>query len=316
MASEIPAETPLAPVAIFAYNRQHRLQAMVESLRRCEGFDRSPLIIFVDGPKRGTDRAAVEQVREYVLSLTLPNLHTVISETNKGLRTSISSGVTQVIAKHGRVIVLEDDLVLSPIALTYFNNALDHYSNDPRVWSVSGYISDVPQLRDFPRALILPYAHSWGWATWGRAWRHFDLNARPRNENLQAASFRQAMDMNGFYPFRDMLQHSLSGRVNSWYAHWLYTIFRNGGRSIFPPRRILDNYGINAGTHGGGLNPHERLVKRPPLLERIPLFEDAGEIDYFAVDLLKRCWEARVQRGIAAVGGVKRRLLGGRRGDR
>jgi len=310
MANASTAQPALAPVAIFAYNRRDRLEAMFESLRRTDGFDRTQVTIFVDGPKREADRAAVDLVRNYVNGLRLPNVRAILSETNKGLRNSISAGVTQIVAEHGRAIVLEDDLVLSPIALTYFNAALNRYADDPRVWSVSGYISDVPRLRDFPRALILPYAHSWGWATWDRAWRHFSLDARPRDENFASAAFRRAIDMNGFYPFRDMLAHSTAGRVNSWYAHWLYTIFRNGGRSIFPPRRVLDNYGISAGTHGGSLNPHELLVSRPPLLERVPEFEAADEIDYFAVDLLKHCWEARVQRGIAFAGGIKRRLFG------
>ncbi len=298
----------LAPIAIFAYNRQRHLKRLIESLQRCDGFERSPIFIFVDGA-RDSDHGAVDDVRAYVRSLQFPNLRTLIADSNKGLRNSISNGVTQVIDEYGRVIVLEDDLVLSPIALSYFNAALTTYADDPRVWSVSGYISDVPKLRDFPRALALPYAHSWGWATWARAWRHFELDARPCEENFNAVSFRHAIDMDGFYPFRNMLGHSMAGRVNSWYAHWLYTIFKHGGRSIFPPRRVLDNYGISAGTHGGALNPHEWLVKRPALLETLPAFEDAGEIDYFAVDLLRRCWEARVQRGVAFAGGVKRRLL-------
>ena len=305
-----PFQADLAPIAIFAYNRRHRLAAMMHSLERCEGFARSPVTIFVDGPRREADHAAVNEVRAFVTGLAYPNVRHVISEANKGLRNSIFDGVSQIVAEHGRAIVLEDDLVLSPIALSYFNKALDYYADDSRVWSVSGYISDVPQLRDFPRALILPYAHSWGWATWSRAWHQFDLNARPREENLRAASFRQAIDMNGFYPFRFTLALSIAGYVDSWYAHWLYTIVRQGGRSIFPPRRVLDNYGISAGTHGGRFNPHERLVKRPALLERVPEFEDADEVDYFAADLLKRCWEARVQRLIPFAGALKRRLRG------
>jgi hypothetical protein len=307
---EIPSQVDLAPIAVFAYNRRDHLAAIIHSLERCEGFSESPVTIFVDGPRDGADRDAVEEVRAFVKGLTHANLNYVISETNQGLRKAIYAGVSQLVAKHGRVIVLEDDLVLSPIALSYFNRALTYYAHDARVWSISGYISDAKELRDYPRALILPYAHSWGWATWDRAWQQFDLNARPRNENMRAASFRRAIDMNGFYPFRLMLASSISGRINSWYAHWLYTIFRHGGRSVFPPRRVLDNYGISAGTHGGRFNPHERLVKRPPLLQRVPDFEDADEIDYFAADLLKQCWEARVQRVISYAGVLKRRMLG------
>lgn len=296
----------LAPVAVFAYNRPDRLKAMVESLRLCHGFERSPITIFVDGPANESDRSSVDSVRAYVAELQYPNLEYVFAEKNNGLRRSVFEGVSAMIGRHGRAIVLEDDLVLSPIALDFFNEALDYYANDRRVWSVSGYISDVKPLRDYPRALILPYAHSWGWATWDRAWELFDLDARPRDENMRAASFRQAMDMNGFYPFRFTLARSAAGRVDSWYVHWLYTIVRHGGRSVFPPRRVVDNYGISGGTHGGRLNPHERLVARPPLLDRVPSFQQADEIDYFAVDLLKHCWEARVQRVIPFAGAMKR----------
>jgi hypothetical protein len=306
----MPSQVDVAPIAVFAYNRRDRLAAMIHSLERCEGFSKSPVTIYVDGPQNGADRSAVEEVRAFVKGLTHKNVDYVISETNQGLRNAIYAGVSQLAAEHGRVIVLEDDLVLSPIALSYFNQALNYYADDARVWSISGYIADAKKLREYPRALILPYAHSWGWATWDRAWRQFDLNARPRDENLRAASFRRAIDMNGFHPFQFLLAASIRGRINSWYVHWLYTILRHGGRSVFPPRRVVDNYGTNAGTHGGRFNPHARLVKRPSLLQRVPDFEDADEIDYFAADLLKQCWEARVQRVIPYAGVLKRRIRG------
>lgn len=297
-----------APVAVFAYNRRDRLAAMLQSLQRCAGFAGTSVTIFVDGPRSEADRVAVDEVRTFVTNLSLPNVDHVISDENKGLRKSIYGGVSRIVEEHGRVIVLEDDLVLSPTALTYFNEALDFYADDPKVWSVSGYIYDVPELRNFPRALVLPSASSWGWATWSRAWSQFDLDARPRDENLNSESFRQAYNMNGVYPFDLVLRLSALGQVDSWAAHWLYTIFRNGGCSIFPPRRVVDNLGFTRGTHGSRFNPYEALVKRPPLLEQVPAFERVDEIDYFAADLMKRSWEARVLRGTARAGAFKRRL--------
>ena len=303
-----PPDTGCAPVAVFAFNRADRLASLLTSLERCKGFEDTQVTVFVDGPRDDADRVAVEAVRRLVAALPHDNVSHVFAESNVGLRRSIHRGVSELVARHGRVIVLEDDLVLSPIALEYFNRALDAYAEDDRVWSVSGYISDVPSLRDHPRALILPLAHSWGWATWERAWRNFDLDARPRDENLRAAAFRRTIDMNGFYPFRFTLANSIEGQIDSWYVHWLYTIVANGGRSVFPPRRVVDNFGISAGTHGGRFNPHERLVRRPPLLERVPTFGCADEIDYFAADAMKACWEARVQRVIPYAGTLKRRI--------
>lgn len=297
-----------APIAVFAYNRREHLESMLQSLTKCYGFDESPVTIFIDGPRNEADQYAVQQVRDFVKGLDYPNVTSEIADENLGLRRSISSGVTRLVEEYGQVIVLEDDLILSPIALDYFNAALKRYKDDNRIWSISGYISHVPELLDYHRALILPLAHSWGWATWARAWKNFDLDAQPSQKNLESDSFQTAFDMDGFYPYRMMLRLSNAGLVNSWYVHWLYTIFKHGGRSVFPPRRVLDNYGISKGTHGGGLNPHEKLVSRPGLLTNLPKFGDASEVDYFAIDLLRNCWEARVQRGIAFAGSIKRQV--------
>lgn len=297
-----------SPVAIFAYNRPRHLAAMIATLQSCEGFEESPVKIFVDGPRGNADLAGVGEVRRLVRGLQCPNVTYEFADDNRGLRRSIYAGVSQMVSTYGRVIVLEDDLVLSPIALSYFNDALEHYEHDTRVWSISGYISDVRSLRSYPRTLTLPFAHSWGWATWDRAWRQFDLDAEPESINRRAKSFELAFSMNGFYPYHLMLERSSSGQVDSWYAHWLYAIFRNGGRSVFPPRRVLDNYGISSGTHGGRLNPHERIVRRPSLLQTVPEFSDAGEVDYFALDLLSKSWEARVQRCVFHLGYLKRRI--------
>ncbi len=144
----IPASRDLAPIVIFAYNRADRLLAMIQSLQCCVGFERSSIFVFVDGPKSADDAASVEEVRALVKGLSLSNVHYDFSETNKGLRNSVYEGVSRIVTEYGRVIVLEDDLLLSPIALSYFNGALDRYAKDECVWSVSSYIPDVPALRD------------------------------------------------------------------------------------------------------------------------------------------------------------------------
>jgi hypothetical protein len=114
--------------------------------------------------------------------------------------------------------------------------------------------------------------------------------------------------MNGLYPFTAQLKHSIEGRVNSWFIHWYYTVFENGGVSIFPPRRVLDNFGLSEGSHGGALNPYDRLIKRPRLLDALPEFCDPKNVDYAALDCLRSSRELRVQRFIARAGSAKRIL--------
>ncbi|MDF2898330.1 MAG: hypothetical protein K0Q46_5116 [Rhodococcus erythropolis] len=300
--------TDWAPVAVFAYNRPDKLAAMITSLRACRGFSETPVTIFVDGPKSRGDVKSVEAVRAFVHALGLPNVSSSFQDANRGLRRSIYAGVSELIVKHGNVIVLEDDLLLSPGALDYFNEGLHRYRSDDRVWSIAGYAYDAPVLRDLATTFALPFAHPWGWATWARAWEQFQLDNRPASHQLDAQSFKSAFDMNGLYPFTALLRNSIEGRVDSWFIHWYYTVFENGGVSIFPSRRVVDNFGHSAGSHGGALNPYDRLVTRPELLNEGPQFREGCGVDYAALDALRACHELRVQRLIARAGQAKRAL--------
>lgn len=309
MSNTTNSQSSWAPVAVFAYNRPDKLSALMSNLQACNGFAASQVKIFVDGAKGDADQLAVEAVREYVRSLALPNVSYSFNKVNRGLRNSIFAGVTEAVGEHGKVIVLEDDLVLSPVALEYFNKGLLRYETEQRVWSIAGYLYDAPQLRQSGAAVSLPFTHPWGWATWKRAWDQFELDNRPDSKELRSRGFKSAFDMNGVYPFTKQLKNSLAHRVNSWSVHWYYTVFRHGGVSIFPPRRIVDNVGLNAGTHGGVSNPYNLLASKPPLLDRVPEFGDPEHVDYVALDALRRCRELRIRRSIAHLGTAKRALV-------
>lgn len=301
--------TAWAPVAVFAYSRPDKLAEVMASLQRCDGFYDSPVTIFVDGPRSVGDSAAVESVRRVASSIEAANVSCEFSQVNRGLRNAIFAGVTKLVRQYGRVIVIEDDLVLSSVALRYFNHALQAYEFDTRVWHISGYIYDVPALRTRPNALMLPFANPWGWATWKRAWDQFELDSQPSEEQLGAKSFSSAFDLDGFHPYTNLLRSSIRGLVDSWFIHWYYTMFSHGGVAIFPPRRVSENFGTNKGTHGGKLNPYHILVRKPGLLRDVPTFGNTDNVDYVALDSLKKCQEARVRRLIAKAGLVKRRLL-------
>ena len=302
-------EISAAPVAIFAFNRPEKLQRLIESLHACELSELTHFVFFVDGPRHERDAALVAQVIAIAASSGLASSEIRVSESNMGLRRSVYNGVGALVKSYGRVIALEDDLILSPIALRYFNAALERYADEESIWSICGYLWDVPKIANHPTALVLPLTNSWGWATWRRAWDNFELDAQPSQENLNSKTFKDLFDIHGMYLFTEMMKASIAKRVNSWYVHWNYTVFQHGGRSIFPPRRVLDNIGIGDGTHGGSLNPYRLLVKAPPpLLEKMPDLPDIGEVDYWAVDALRACWDLRVTRFVSTAGYLKRKF--------
>lgn len=299
-----------APIAVFAYRRPAHLAAMLESLSQCLGFAQSPVIVFVDGPKGEEDVADVLAVRSLLEGLKWSNLEIVAARENQGLKRSVCAGVSAVAAAYERVIVLEDDLVLSPLALHYFNTALDRYADESSVWSISGYVYDVPDLRQRQEAFFLPFAQSWGWATWNRAWSQFDMDAEVPVHLLDSASFRKAFSMNGLSDYATMLALARDGLIDSWFILWYLAIFRKGGLSLFPPVPYVANRGVSGrgGTHAGRWNPYDLLVKPAFLGSAMVGMPDRVAVDYPAMDAIPRSWEASVIRTIHLAGAIKRRM--------
>ena len=115
----------LAPVVLFCYNRLDCLKETIEALRKNELASESDLFIYSDGPKPGDDSAAVYGVREYLKTISgFKSIHITEAEKNKGLANSVIDGVTEIVNRFGKIIVLEDDLVTSPYFLRFMNQAL------------------------------------------------------------------------------------------------------------------------------------------------------------------------------------------------
>ena len=243
-----------APVVIFAYRRPDHLRATLTSLMRCEGFADSPIIVYGDGPRNEREVASVRATRELAQSMLGDRAEYHFSEENRGLSRSVIAGVSHTVNQFGRAIVVEDDLELSPSFLTFMNQALDRYASDDRVFQISGYQFDVPELKDTASALFLPFTVSWGWATWKRAWAHFDPLASGWEKLRADKDLRRRFNLDGVYDYATMLVRQMSGLRDSWAVRWYWTVFQEKGLVLFPPTSLVSNTGFDgSGTHGRGL---------------------------------------------------------------
>lgn len=147
MVRNMNIEKNAAPVAVFVYNRLEHTKRLFESLKKNKYADYSDVYIFSDGAKNSKDQSVynknkiqVAQVRDYISKIKgFKNVYITYREKNYGLAKNIISGVTDVLTKSNKIIVLEDDLVVSSAFLVYMNLALDRYEHEERVYSVSGY---------------------------------------------------------------------------------------------------------------------------------------------------------------------------------
>lgn len=298
-----------AALAIFAFNRPASLARLLENLSDCPEFAEAMVTIFIDGPRSSGEAKVVAETLRVAREAATPNWRIVAAEENRGLRLSIFDGVSDVCARYGHAIVLEDDLVLAPAALTYFLEGLARYAEEPRVWSICGYTYQHPKLTLENRAFSLPFAHPWGWATWKRAWDDFEFDQPAIPEAaLRARSFRRFFDVDGLSGASDLLGLAQKGMVDSWFIRWHQKIFSEGGVSIFPSRRYVTNVGVGkGGTHASALNPYKLLLGTDrPTNSTVGQWPNVVEVDFVALDLMRQSWDARVQIALAKLGMVKR----------
>lgn len=255
--------TPLmiAPVAVFAYSRLAELQRTMEMLRQCQGISDAPVYLFIDGPKGDSDAPRVGAVRQFAQRLGWSNLQIHAAEANRGLRRSIMAGVTYVVEKHGEAIVIEDDLLLAPIALQYFRAGLDGFSRDERVKAVCGYMYRTPPSSD-DRAFFLPMASSWGWATWRRAWVPFVAREAELVERAADPAFLRKFDRQGILAASYMLKAQRTGLIDSWAILWNAYLAETDGLALFPAETMVLNGGFAGvgATHASSRNPINRLL--------------------------------------------------------
>src|SRR5215831_12659296 len=204
----------LAPIALFAYRRPLHLQRTVEALLRNPQAPFSRLVVFSDGPKEVAHESAVRRVREYLHTLSgFGSIEIIKRDWNVGLANSIIQGVSEICRESGRVIVLEDDLIVSPHFLQFMNTALNRYENEARVMQISGYMFPLSAHIE-EDAIFLPLTTSWGWATWGRAWEHFDPMCAAWSRIKMDTDAVKAFDLGGEYPYSSMLEAQLRGELD------------------------------------------------------------------------------------------------------
>lgn len=265
-----------APILLFVYNRPAHTRRLVESLLRNAEAAGSSLFIYSDAPRDESVRPAVDEVRRYVRSIRGFDRVEVVERTeNWGLARSIIDGVSTALQRFDRVIVLEDDLVLSPYFLRFMNEALETYKDEPRVGHIQA--CDFTQDPSLPDTFLIKWTGSWGWATWRRAWKHFNPDGQALLDELERRRLTRTFDFDGAYRYTRMLRRQVEGKNNSWAIRWNASLFLADILSLNVGRSLVQNTGFDgSGTHcgGGGLYASTLWMKSLPVVRISPAVEN------------------------------------------
>ena len=267
-----------APILLFVYNRPGHLRQTVEALQNNVLAPQSDLFIYSDAPKDESSREAVAEVRRLIHSIAGFKSVTITERSeNWGLARSIIDGVTTQVNRFGRVIVLEDDLIVAPHFLTFMNDALETYKDEPRVGHIQA--CDFTKDPSLPDTFLIKWTGSWGWATWARAWQHFNPDGKALLTELKRRRLTRTFDFNGKYGYTRMLRRQTEGKNNSWAIRWNATLFLKDMLSLNVGKSLVQNNGFDgSGTNcgGGGLYASD-LYMKPLLVVRISPIEENAE---------------------------------------
>lgn len=242
----------LAPVLLFVYNRLEHVKRGVESLQKNVLAAQSELYIYSDAARTDADEEAVTEVRKYIHSIGGFKQITITERVeNWGLARSIIDGVTTVVNEYGKVIVLEDDLVVAPFFLKFMNDALEVYKDEPKVGHIQA--CDFTNDNSLPDTFLIKWTGSWGWATWKRAWKYFNPNGKELLQELEQRKLTYTFDFNGKYGYTRMLRRQIVGKNNSWAIRWNASLFLNDILSLNVGKSLVQNEGFDgSGTNCGG----------------------------------------------------------------
>lgn len=282
----------LAPVVLFVYNRPYHTLQTLNALANNLLADKSVLYIYSDGPKPGAsfdEELKVVKVREIVrLKKWCKEVYVIEASKNLGLAQSVVIGVSEIVERYGRVIVLEDDIVTSISFLTFMNKALEKYQENEIVFQVSGFM--IPNREKLVTTFFYRAPASWGWATWKRSWRYYENNPSKLLKKIDELN-RYKFNIDDTYNYYKDLCDNTTGHLETWAVRWYASLFIQNGLCLWPSKSLVRNIGHDgSGENCNTIQPYylnQKLYKNVRLTN-IPIKESTK-----AVTVIKRFYTNR-----------------------
>lgn len=246
----------LAPICLFVYNRPDHTKKVLDYLSKNKESVESTLYIFSDGPPQYSEISLIEQINSTRNIIRAENRFKKViiaeREKNSGLSKSIIQGVTEVLKIHTKVIVLEDDLLVSSTFLSFMNSSLEKYSHQQTIGAICGFMYPISLNDSVKNTFLLDYNSCWGWGTWEDRWELFDDDGSRLLNKITKLGLSDKFDFDNTVPHIKMLKNQISGINNSWAIRWAASLFVERKVSLFPKFSLVKNIGFDgSGIHSG-----------------------------------------------------------------
>lgn len=236
------------PICFVAHRRPDHARRALDALMHARRAVESEVYCFIDGAQ---DRQDEEQVDAVEALCRQPRgfaaLHIHRRSRNLGLGVAVIEAIDQVLTRHERVIVVEEDLILAPSALDFLNSALERYAEKTRVMAACGYIFADLRSHVGADAFFSRRGGCWGWATWRDRWALLDRDRTHLLRRVEAAGLRPFFEPEGGV---SMIEKVQAGNDPSWSPSWYLSAAVEGRLFLYPSLPLVKNIGFDgSGAH-------------------------------------------------------------------
>jgi len=235
-------------VAFFIFKRPDLTRRVFEVIKQVKP---NKLLVVADGPHSMEDQGNCQEARAIVKDIDWPcQLLTNFSDVNMGCKRRISSGLDWVFSEVDEVIIIEDDCLPTLEFFDFCEQMLERYRHDERVMLIDGsQINDGIVRKD--SYYFSKYAAIWGWASWRRAWKHYDVDMKTWPNFKRSQEFKNLFsDIFERLFWINILDKVYNGKIDTWDYQLNYALMKHNGVSVTPRVNMVKNIGFGqAATH-------------------------------------------------------------------
>jgi hypothetical protein len=233
-----------SPIVLIIFNRPNHTK---EVFSRIAEVKPTQLFIIADGPRNDDDIPKCQASQDIVKEISWDcEVYRNYSDINLGCGKRPATGISWVFEHVDRAIILEDDCIPHPDFFRFCDELLEKYENDTRVMQING--NNFQLGRKYGQYSYYFSRHSicWGWATWHRAWKLFDINVKLWAElRKQQWLYDILKDENLVKYFENIFQETYQEEIVSWWDHqWTFACWVHNGLSISPRNTLITNIGF------------------------------------------------------------------------
>jgi hypothetical protein len=233
----------LPPVLLIVFNRLDLVKKQVELLRK---LPLHKLFVVADGPrieKKEEDKC--NQVRRLIDSANWQcKVYKDYATTNMGCANRIVSGISWVLEQVDRAVILEDDCLADPSMFRYCSELLERYKDDDRIMQICG-TQPFREIKSSTSYLFSRHVSGWGWATWSRAWRYFDIQIKISNEEKQRLLEKYLFhNEDAIAYWKNAIEMTITKKIDAWDYPWQLCVWKKNGIAIFPRQNLVKNVGF------------------------------------------------------------------------